>query len=93
MFLILLRRTLYPIVNSPTVEKIQIIVVNDGYTDSTDEIVRDYYCKCATISRQNGRYGTTINTTLQISKGKYFSLLDGDDCFETENLEEYIDFL
>lgn len=71
---------------------LDIIVVDDGATDGTDAIVKSYEKKYPGIVRlaqkENGGYGTTIMTSIGLARGKYFKVLDGDDLFETEALDE-----
>lgn len=77
--------------------KIEIIVVNDGSKDSTVQKVNKYKeCYPSVVflvDKKNGGYGSTINESLKIANGKYFKLLDGDDTFETSNLLQYINYL
>ena len=73
------------------IEKLEIIVVNDGSTDKTKEIVEKYVSKYPNsikiINKKNGGYGSTINTSIKLAKGKYFKQLDGDDWYNTQNLQ------
>ena len=77
--------------------KIEIIVVNDGSTDDTLDIANkmkeSYPDTIVVIDKKNGGYGSTINSSLQIAKGKYYKLLDGDDWFYTQSIREFLDFL
>lgn len=77
--------------------KIEVIVVDDGSSDSTYKIARKYEEKFPytfkVISKENGGWGSTLNTAIKIATGKYFKQLDGDDFYNTDNLEELIDFL
>ena len=80
-----------------TLDKMEIIIVNDGSKDNTS-IIASEYCKeypdCfVLIDKENGGYGSTINSALKVASGKYFRLLDGDDWYITENLKEYVAFL
>lgn len=79
------------------VDRIEIIVENDGSIDRTREIAEEYKAKypesIIVNNKQNGGYGSTINESIGLATGKYFKQLDGDDWFETENLERFIDFL
>lgn len=73
------------------IEKLEIIVVNDGSKDKTKEIVEKYVEKypksIKLINKENGGYGSTINTSIKLATGKYFKQLDGDDWYNAENLE------
>ena len=95
-------KTLQRAVNSVLAEKkclqdIEIIIVNDGSKDKTTEIAKEYVDKypdiVILIDKNNGGYGSTINASLAVARGKYFKLLDGDDAFVSENLSDYICFL
>ena len=83
--------------NNDDLNKLDIIIVNDGSKDSTSEVVMNYCTKypdaIRLVNKQNGGYGSTINTSLEIAKGKYFKLLDGDDQYDTENLTSFLGFL
>ncbi|ETP72233.1 glycosyl transferase [Lachnospiraceae bacterium JC7] len=77
--------------------RLDIIVVNDGSKDNTLSIVKNYsdsYPDVITIiDKENGGWGSTVNSSLKQARGKYYKLLDGDDWFVSENLKEYVDFL
>ena len=77
--------------------KLEIIVVNDGSKDGSSEIAHQYSNKYPhsyiVIDKQNGNYGSCINAALKVASGKYFKICDADDKYETSNLKEYIDFL
>lgn len=76
-----------------TLESIEIIVVNDGSTDTTIQLAEKYQNRfpdsIIVIDKTNGGYGSTINSSLNVATGKYFKLLDGDDWF-TENICSFI---
>ena len=78
-------------------QQLEIIIVNDGSKDQTSQIAHDYASRypdsVVVIDKENGGYGSTINASLAVSKGKYYKLLDGDDWYYTENLREFLDFL
>ncbi len=89
--------TLDSLIKSPAIDSLEILVVNDGSKDGTADIVRKYEKEYPTsvrlIDKENGGWGSTINTALSQATGKYFKLLDGDDWFETDNVSAFIDFL
>lgn len=78
-------------------DKLEVIVVNDGSKDKTAEIVRKYVGKypdsVVLVDKQNGGYGSTINSALKIASGKYFKLLDADDWYNTKELDKLIYYL
>lgn len=73
---------------------LEVIVVNDGSSDCTGEIIQEYTHKYPDlfvyIDKENGGYGSTINAALKVAKGKYFRLLDGDDYFDKGALCELL---
>lgn len=84
-------------VSDEVLEQLEIIVVNDGSVDGTAEIVEKYVevfpDTVILVNKENAGWGSTVNTSLRMARGKYLKLLDGDDWFMTENLSEYIYFL
>ena len=78
-------------------DKLDIILVDDGSKDNTYNLAKSYEDKypdsIKAVKKENGGWGSTINTSLKIASGKYFKILDVDDRFYTSNLDEFIDFL
>ena len=76
---------------------LDLILVNDGSTDSSLEIMQKYQKKrpdiITIIDKSNGHYGSCINAGLNIAKGKYFRPLDADDWFDTNMLIKMINKL
>lgn len=73
-----------------TLKEIEIICVNDGSTDHSEEILREYEEKDArvhVIIQKNGGAGAARNAGLKVAKGQYLSFLDADDFFEPDMLE------
>lgn len=76
---------------------LEVLVVNDGSTDSSSTIAHKYEANYPdtfrVIDKQNGNYGSCINKGLEIATGKYIKVLDADDSFDTKSLEGYLKFL
>lgn len=79
------------------IDDVEILVEDDGGTDNTANIVREYEKKYPSIvkliHKENGGYGSTINKSIELAKGKYFKQLDGDDWFNSTNLKDYLELL
>lgn len=71
-------------------DRLEVLVVNDGSTDGTLAIAREYEEKYPgtfrVIDKKNGGYGSTVNASIQAATGRYFRLLDGDDWFDRDGL-------
>ena len=76
-------------VNSEVMDDIEVLIVNDGSSDRTEEIARRYESKYPNtyrlINKENGGHGSTINTGAAEAKGKYFKVVDGDDWVDTRS--------
>lgn len=86
-----LEKALTSMVCSPTaMEKLEVIIEDDGSTDGTLSIAKKYEKLYPDVYRaihkENGGYGSTINNSIVLAQGKYFKQLDGDDWFDTENI-------
>lgn len=86
-----LRKCLNSLVNQ-TLKDIEIIVVNDGTLDNSqeiiDEYVKKYPKKVVSIIQENGGQGAARNTGLLHAKGEYIGYVDSDDYVEENMYEE-----
>lgn len=93
----LLPRALDSLVESNYLSDLDIIIVNDGSTDSTAHIGQSYEQRYPSsirlLDKENGNYGSTINASLKIARGKYYRLLDADDWYNTKSLDSLVSFL
>ena len=78
-------------------DKLEVIIVNDGSKDGTADVAKKYTEMApgtfVLIDKENGGYGSTVNAGIKAATGKYFRLLDGDDWFDKDGLREFIGIL
>ena len=69
---------------------VQIIVVNDGSTDSSEAIIRDFadrYPQILYIPQTNGGVSTARNAGLDAAQGTYVTFVDSDDYVTSDYFE------
>lgn len=74
-----------------TLKEIEILCINDGSTDRTEAIVREYMQKDSRVSlinQENLYAGIARNNGIRHSKGEYLIFWDADDIFEASALED-----
>src|SRR5271156_5408452 len=62
-----------------TYRPIEILVVNDGSPDNTEQVVRSYGDRVVYIYRDNGGLSAARNTAISRARGFYMKFLDSDD--------------
>ena len=89
-----LDRLMDSIISADVFEDVEIIIVNDGSTDSTLDLAKKYETVypgfVRVIDKENGGHGSTINTGIRVAEGKYFRALDGDDWLDSNNLKRFV---
>lgn len=74
----------------------EIIVINDGSTDSSHTIITDYAAKypelIRAVSKENGGLGSARNTGIELSQGEYLLFLDSDDYLAENAVAEIIEY-
>lgn len=89
-----LRRCLDSICVESVMDKVQVLVVNDGSTDDTSQIAHEYeqlyphYFQV--IDKENGNYGSCMNVALPLAVGKYFRTLDADDWYDSDAYSRFV---
>lgn len=62
-----------------TYDNFEILVVNDGSTDNTEEVLKEYGNKIRFISKPNGGVSTALNVGIENMRGEWLSWLSHDD--------------
>jgi len=78
---------------SQTFQDFEIIVVDDGSTDNTGKIIKQYGSKVNYIFQENSGPSKARNTAISVAKGKYIAFLDADDLWTPNKLELQVGFL
>ena len=73
-----------------TFRDIEIICINDGSTDKSELIIKEYAKKDKRIflyNQKNLGAGAARDKGVELSKGEYISFIDSDDLFHNKTLE------
>lgn len=77
-----------------TMQDFEIVVVNDGSTDNTREILgNERDSRLRVIERENGGECVARNQGMREARGKYIAFLDSDDAWLPNHLEQAFSFL
>lgn len=92
----LIGRAIQSVLNQ-TYQGFELIVVDDGSTDNTDEIIKEFQQKDNRIiylKHEKNKGGSAArNTGIKASKGEYIAFLDSDDEWLSEKLRKQLTFI
>lgn len=74
----------------------ECIIVNDGSTDNTREVAREWAQKDVRfkyVQKKNGGLSSARNAGLEQAIGEYIQLLDADDLLEADKIKHQITYL
>lgn len=82
-----------------TYKKLQVIIVNDGSSDKTKEIINLYKSKfeklnieLKIIHQENLGQAAAVNNALKYVNGEYLVWQDSDDCYTKNALKLMVDY-
>ena len=74
-----------------TMKEFEVIVVNDGSSDNSEDIIDEFVKQDARfhkISQENQGVSAARNAALEIAKGTYVTFIDGDDTIPADALKK-----
>ncbi len=73
--------------------QVEIIVIDDGSTDSTPERLASYGSRIRLVRKPNGGQASAFNTGIPLAQGEITAMLDGDDWWHPGKLRAVADAL
>ncbi len=73
-----------------TYKNFELIVVDDGSTDNSREVIESYGTKIISVFQKNAGQGAAFNAGLAKAKGEFVFFLDSDDYYREDKLEKVV---
>ncbi len=72
-------------------ENTEIIVVDDGSTDNTPEVLEEFREKIIYVRQENNGLASARNTGMSMAKGEIITFLDSDDMWNEDRLQRIME--
>lgn len=76
-----------------TYGNVELIVVDDGSTDNTQEVLSQYCGRITMIQQPNSERGAARNRGLYEARGEFIAFLDADDIWVPKKLAREVEYL
>lgn len=88
----LIEETIISVLNQ-SYKNLEYIVIDDGSTDNTRDIVHKYKDKLKYIYKENKGQAAALNYGFEIAKGEYIGYLSSDDLLHVDAIKELVQAL
>jgi len=78
---------------SQSYKDLEVIVVDDGSTDNTEDVLRPYFSQITYIKQENRGNAAARNKGLKEAKGVLIAFNDSDDLWVHDKLEKQVGFM
>lgn len=75
-----------------TYRNIEVVVVDDGSTDESRDIISGYGDRIRSVLKPNGGQGSTFNAGWEAARGDVICFLDADDAFTPDKVARVMEF-
>ena len=80
-----------------TYQEIEIVLVDDGSTDGSFDILKEYYGRnpdnIVLVDQENQGVSPATNKGIEVARGEYIQFLDADDLISSDKIEKQVNLL